>query len=152
MGYDQKGSDDSALAFYQGGNAQGYYSFLKIQEFTWIGTAGNEWQDKNNWSYSEIPSSDRAVIIPSNAPNYPIIGSDTFRIGSGFSGTSYVCKTLWIQHNATFTAKPEAFIENYGLLRIDGSMLTQNNKSLGFQNLVQGRIEIGSSGSLQIRP
>lgn len=49
---------------------------------TWLGTINSSWQNPGNWALNEVPDGTTDVLIPSTAPNFPVISADNAAVGS----------------------------------------------------------------------
>ncbi len=75
------------------GQAEDYTAYF-TGDATWTGTASTDWATSGNWNISSVPVTGAKIIIPSGAPNYPLLTSDV------------TCKDLTIMSGASLTINP----------------------------------------------
>ncbi|MDF1697911.1 MAG: hypothetical protein P1U56_18840 [Saprospiraceae bacterium] len=151
-GYTKAEENYDQVTFYEGDIGQGYDLAEKYEDFIWTGAVGTGWAVDNNWNYSIVPDINRRAIIPDGVPNFPNVNAGIFAIGDNPNNGQFECKSLWIQENAEVITRVNNFIENYGLIRIDGMMTVKNPASNALQNSSSGLIRIRPTGSLTIKP
>ena len=139
------------VTLYEGGIGDGYDMLLKWADFIWTGAVGTGWGVTGNWNYDIVPDISRPVIIPSGVPNYPYLNAGIFAIGANPNAGPFVCKSLWIQDGALLVTRVNSFVENYGVIEIDGTMQVKNTAPAALQNLA-GSITISSGGLLKLQP
>lgn len=80
-----------------------------ISSGSWIGTTSTDWNTASNWC-GGIPTATSIVVIPSTAPNQPIIG-----VAGG------VCRNITINSGASLT------ISSTNLLSVNGDWINNGN-------------------------
>jgi hypothetical protein len=88
----------------------------------WNGTTSTNWNTAANWSCGGIPTLNDNVIIPSGAPNYPVIASGQF-------GT---CADIEVQTGATVTATGTGQITLYGNITNTGGVFDVTDGTLNY--------------------
>jgi hypothetical protein len=145
-------NDQQTVKLFEGGLNGGYVLSQKYEDFIWTGILGTGWLIVDNWNYNIVPDLKRKVIIPAGVPNFPSLNAGIFAIGDNPNGGIYLCADLWIQDSAFLETKVNNFVENYGTIKIDGTMNVKNPSSTAMQNKGEGIIRISSIGNLIIKP
>lgn len=151
-GYAENQVDYSGTTFLEGDIGQGYDLATKCEDFIWTGVLGTGWSVAGNWNYNTVPNGSRPVIIPAGAPNYPNVNAGILAIGDNPNSGAFECKSIWIQDGGELITRINNFVENYGMILIDGSMLVKNSAPNAIQNLANGTIRISPTGILYIKP
>jgi len=151
-GYTRSGKSHSGATFFVGGNSDGYDQYTKCQEFIWTGTVGTGWGVAENWNYTIVPTISRPVIIPAGAPFYPNVNAGILSIGDNPNNGEFVCKSIWVQNGGELYTRINNFIENYGMIQIDGYMQVKNSAPNAFVNYGAGMILVTESGVVEIKP
>jgi len=151
-GYHTESGQASENYLSVGGAGDGYDLTEVKEKFIWTGAVGTGWNVAGNWNYSEIPDVNRPVVIPAGVPNFPALNAGIFAIGDNPSGGAFVCGRLCILDGAILTARVNSFLENYGVIEIQGEMRIRNVASDALQNMETGTIRIIDSGLLTIKP
>ncbi len=119
-----------------GNTAQASKSVLT--DITWNGNVSSDWQNANNWTPAEIPSSGNNVIIPDGRPNYPIIDDGT---------TTAECYNLSIDANSQLTIASNGQMTVYGSITnkrgVDGLIIESNSSGDG--SLIQNTTGIDAT-------
>ena len=84
---------------------------------TWWGRSSTNWFDVDNWPCKTIPTNVINVVIPTGAPNMPII-----------NGAGAVCKNITIRNGATLTIQGANNFDIYGDLTNEGTITASAGK------------------------
>ena len=97
-----------------------------VNDIYWTGNVSIDWQDPNNWSPTQVPSSGDNAIIPDGRPNYPVIDDGT---------TTAECFNLNIDANASVTIATNGQMTVYGTVTnnrgVDGLIIQSDNTGDG---------------------
>jgi len=145
-------ASNSPTPIYNGGTNDGYVLAERCEDFIWTGAVGSGWLVSGNWNYNIIPDIKRRVIIPADVTTFPALNAGVFAIGENPNNGGFECAAIWIQENAQLITRINNFIENYGEIRIDGTMRVRNSAVNALQNIESGIIQINPTGSLIVKP
>jgi hypothetical protein len=82
-----------------------------LVRYVWAGTAGSDWFNSSNWcGVGVVPSAGSNVIIPTGAPNYPII----------LAGTA-LANDINIAAGASVTVNASGIFNSYGVITNGGT-------------------------------
>ncbi|NNF36767.1 MAG: hypothetical protein HKN68_21880 [Saprospiraceae bacterium] len=133
------------------GNIEDGYAFDKFcQIMTWTGSIGSGWNVAGNWNNNQIPCNCNSVVIPANSITYPGVNAGVLKIGYQLDNGDYNAKEVLIRSGAELTTRINCKVENYGLIRIKGTLYVRNPSADGWTNHPSSRIEINSGGAMKI--
>ena len=145
------GTTITAVDSTDSGNNSNWVFSVAGQTNTWSGTSGTVWSDGGNWSLSAAPTlSDARVVIPTGAPNYPILDGPVS------------INELEIQASATMQINSQVLTVNHGAT-IAGTLIAAGTETVSFNsNLVfsgsgsftaaQSTLRLGGTGAVIFTP
>jgi hypothetical protein len=87
----------------------------------WLGGTSSDWLDPTNWICTTVPTSVSDVVVPSSAPNMPII-----------NGAGAVCRSITISSGASLTITGTNNLDVYGGWT-NGGTFARNNSTVTFK-------------------
>ncbi|NNF33363.1 MAG: hypothetical protein HKN68_04605 [Saprospiraceae bacterium] len=136
-------------SFYAGADSDGFSTDVAYFYFVWDGSTGTGWNIASNWQTNAIPTEERRVRIPAGVPSFPYLNSGTLKVGSDTGTGTFQAKEIIIEPGALMIARINNFIENYGLICIEGVLELRNSNPLAFRNLNEATLLIKSGGELR---
>ena len=135
-----------------GGPNDGYTMELNYRAFIWTGKVGEGWGNADNWNYFVVPDVTRKTIIPADAINWPFVNAGIFAIGENPAGGAFTTAELFIEKGAQLTTRLNNFVQNYGLITIEGLMTVKNGDANAFINNPGSILSIQDIGVLEFDP
>ncbi len=87
----------------------------------WLGGTSSDWLDPSNWICTTVPTSVSDVVVPSSAPNMPIV-----------NGAGAICRSITINSGASLTITGTNNLDVYGSWT-NGGTFTRNNSTVTFK-------------------
>jgi len=134
------------ISIYAGGTEDGYGIGSQLFYFIWTGNVGTGWNVSGNWQTNVIPDISHRVFIPTGVPNFPAVNAGIISIGADPNSGLYLCKELNIQSGAEMTLRMNTFLENYGIMNINGDLFVRNKTLNSFRIFNEGRMNIKDGG------
>ena len=135
--------------FYSGGGDDGYTDAEWLFYFIWDGSTGTGWGVASNWETDVVPSDERRVRIPAGVPNFPFVNAGTLKVGDDSGTGTFQAKEIIIEPGALMVTRINNFIENYGLICVEGILEIRNSDPQAFKNLSGANLIIKTGGELR---
>ncbi len=147
-GADVKEYRDQTNGFVFEGGAGDGYSVSGLSKLIWIGGHSNDWLVASNWSLDRVPTQNDLVVIPDGLPHDPVLEGKLLINSIGMH--QYTCRGLHIETSGLLSGTDAAWFENYGLIRIEGSLEFIADPMRSYINAATGHILIRAGGLLMI--